>query len=323
MMKKVGLLQEAWNRLGTAQSFVLACHNNPDGDTLGSALALAHVLRREGKDVVVVSEDGVPRNYEFVPEYDTIVQSTERRDFDVGVLIDSEGVKRVGSAAEAILSGGLTACIDHHMPDAEFGDIRVVDSSASSTAEVVMALLEANSVHIDQIVATQLMVGLVNDTGAFRFANTSPTTFRAAARLSELGADAALITREVYESKSVPAMKLLGRALSSIETDRNMQVVWAYIKKSDLEELGATEADTDSVVNFVGYTRGPKVVILFREVQPDSIRISLRSREGVDVNRVARAFGGGGHEAAAGCTVNHPLEKTIKMVVDEALKWTG
>lgn len=305
-----------------ANSFVLACHQRPDGDTVGSALALAHVLRQHGKDVTVLCDDEVPENYWFMPEWETVATGTDRRDFDAGVLIDSEGLKRVGAAAEVVAGSTVTACIDHHIPEQEFGDIRVIDVHASSTAEVIVELLEANEVPIDRTAAVQLMAGLINDTGAFRFANTTPATFRTAARLAELGARASEIAREVYESRPLRAMKLLGRALESLEMDASGLVVWATVTLSDLDECGATDADTDSIVNHVGQVKGPRVAILFRETKPDVVRISLRSRDGVDVNRIARVFGGGGHEAAAGCHVNLPVEEAKKAVVGEVVKWT-
>jgi phosphoesterase RecJ-like protein len=321
MMKRTEDLRRAWARLTEGRSFVLACHQRPDGDALGSALALARVLRAMGKDATVVSEDGVPELCSFIPESETVVTGTDRRDFDVGVLVDSEGAKRVGSAADAVRSARVTACIDHHLPDGEFGEIRIVDSTASSTAELLLALLQANDVSVDSVVATQLMAGLVNDTGAFRFANTSPETFRAAAHLMELGASPSAVAREIYESKPMRAMKLLGRALESLQTDPSGSVVWAVITQSDLREFGATDADTDSVVNVVSQVKGPSVAILLRETEPRSIRISLRSRDGVDVNQIARAFGGGGHAAAAGCTIARPLDAAREAVVAEVLKW--
>lgn len=315
------LLKAAWARLNEANSIALACHQNPDGDTLGSALALAHVLRLRDKDVVVLCEDSIPENYHFVPEYELVVSSTDGRDFDIGMLIDCDGTKRVGAVADVIESAKTGGCIDHHVPESEFGEIRVSDHDASSTAELMLDFLEANDVQIDQAVATQLMTGIVNDTGAFRFPNTAPSTFRAAARLTELGADASMITRRVYECKPLRAMKLLGRALNGLQTDASGKIVWATITRADMDDLGATDADTDSVVNHVGWVKGPGVAILLRETKPDSIRISLRSRNGVDVNLVARAFGGGGHAAAAGCTIEASLDEAVKMVVGEVSKW--
>lgn len=321
-MMKTAPLRDAWARLIDHHSFVIACHENPDGDALGSALGLAHVLRQQGKDVTVVCEGGLGENYRFIPEQETLVEKTDRRDFEVGVLVDCEGLKRAGSAADAVSSAPTAACIDHHIPDDSFGDIRVVDQTAASTAELVLRLLEANGVPVDEVVATQLMTGLINDTGGFRFANTTAATFQAAARLTELGASPSAIAREVYETRSSAALKLLGRALTSLQTDANGQVAWATIEKRDLEQLGAGDADTDGIVNFVGHTRGARVAILFRELGDAEIRVSLRSRDGFDVNRVARVFDGGGHTAAAGCTLKVSLDEARKAVLNEVRRWT-
>ncbi|MEN6357779.1 MAG: bifunctional oligoribonuclease/PAP phosphatase NrnA [Armatimonadota bacterium] len=320
MMTK-NTLKDAWRRLAKGKSFVLACHQRPDGDTLGSALALAHILRRMDKDVVVLAEDGVPDNYTFIPESDTILTQTDRRDFDIGVLIDSEGLKRIGTASEAVSSAKETACIDHHVPNGGFGDIRVADRTLSSTAEVMAEFFDANEVEVDQIAATQLLTGLIADTGAFRFANTTARTFEIAAHLQSLGAQPSVIAREVYESRPLRSARLLGRALTSLETDESGRVVWASITQKDLDDLGATDADTDSIVNQVAAVKGPKVAILFRETKPDSIRISLRSRDGVDVNQIAKVFDGGGHVAAAGCHYDGSLEDARKAIVAEVLRW--
>lgn len=323
MTNRTELLKEAWRQLLAHSSFILACHQRPDGDTLGSALALAHVLRLHAKDVVVIAEDGVPENYQFIPESETVDRFTDRRDFDVGMLVDSEGVKRVGSAADAVTSAKLNACVDHHIQISDFGEIRVIDEDASSTAEVIFELLEVNGVHIDVAAATQLLTGLIADTGAFRFANTGPRTFHIAAHLTDIGAKPSVIAREVFDNRPMRALKLLGRALSSLETDPSGVVVWAKITARDLEELGATDEDTDGIVNNVTKVRGPKVALLFREIGHNAIRVSLRSQGGmVDVNQIANKFEGGGHVAAAGCTVHAPLDEAVKRVVEEVLKWT-
>lgn len=315
-------LNKAWQELLQGQSYAIACHLRPDGDVLGSALALAHVLESLGRDVVVIAEDGVPENYTFIPGSGKVVTRTDRRDFDFGILVDSEATKRVGEAAAEVLnSASKKACIDHHVPNGEWGDVRVVDSSASATAVVLYELFSANNIPIDRDCATQLMSALVADTGGFRFGNTNARAFEIAAHLTELGAEPSTIYRMIFDSKPVRAVKLLGRALASLQYDENGRVVWAQITRRDLEELNATDADTDSIVHHVGSVKSAQVAILFRENKPDSVRISLRSRGGYDVDRVARVFGGGGHKAAAGCTVHAPLKEAQKMVVDEVLKW--
>lgn len=321
MRKKTEALRQAWARLIEADSFVLACHQRPDADALGSALALARALRQMGREAVVVAEDGVPENFEFLPDSETVVAITERRDFGAGILVDAEGIKRAGTAGDAVAAAGITACIDHHLPDGAFGEIRIVDTTSASTAEIVFALLRANDVPIDREMAMQLMAGIVNDTGAFRFPNTGPDTLTTAAYLSDLGASPSVAAREIYESKPMRVLKLQGRALDSLRTDPSGSVAWAVVRLSDMREFGATDADTDGIVGVVGQIKGPRVVILFREARPDSIRISLRSRDGVDVNQIARVFGGGGHAAAAGCHVDLPIDEAQKVVVDEVLKW--
>jgi len=320
-MSRTEHLRNAWSRLMASRSFILACHQRADGDCLGAALALARALRSLGKDVVVVSEDGVPDNYAFLPGSESVVKSTHRRDFDAGILIDCEGLKRVGAAAEAVKAAKLHACIDHHIPDNGFGEVRVVDSEASSSAEVVLELLDANELTIDRDAAVLLLAGVIADTGNFKFSNTSAQTLRSAARLVELGARPTEIARLIYESKPLRAMRLLGRALTSLESDESGRVAWARISHRDFLELGATDADTESIVNLVGWVRGPRVAVLFREIEPEVVRISLRSSDGVDVNEIARKFDGGGHAAAAGCTLKMPLCEAERRVLDEVLRW--
>ncbi len=314
-------LREAWQGLLDGQSYIIACHMRPDGDALGSALALAHTLRQFGKDVVVVCEDVVPENYAFIPESDSIVTATQRRDFDFGVLVDSEAPKRVGSAAEAVTRAAKTACIDHHVPNGAFGDVRAVDTGAGATAIVIYEMLKANEVELDVTLATQLMAALIADTGGFRFGNTDARSFEVAAELAKLGAEPSSIYRAIFDSKPITAGKLLGRALNSMKMDESGRVIWAEITQADLAELQATDADTDSIVNHIGAIKGPQVAILFRETKPGVVRTSLRSRGGYDVDRVARVFDGGGHKAASGCTVKAPLAEAEKMVIDEVLKW--
>lgn len=315
------ILNKAWQEMLQGQTYAIACHLRPDGDVLGSALALAHVLKSNGKDVTVIAEDGVPDNYAFIPGSESVVTHIDK-DFDYGILVDSEATKRVGEAAARVLnSAKKKACIDHHVPNGEWGDVRVVDASASATAVVLYEMFSANDIPIDRDCATQLMAALVADTGGFRFGNTNARAFEIAAHLTELGAEPSTIYRMIFDSKPVRAVKLLGRALGSLQCDDKGRVVWAEITRKDLDELRATDADTDSIVHHVGAVKSAQVAILFRETKPDSVRISLRSRGGYDVDRVARVFGGGGHKAAAGCTVHAPLKEAEKKVVDEVLKW--
>lgn len=303
------------------ESFVLACHVRPDGDCLGAALALARALKGLGKDVVVLSQDPVPDHYRFLPGSGTVLTETPRRDFAVGVLVDSDAPKRAGVASEAVLSAPLLARIDHHLSDENFGQVQIADTHVSSTSELIVELLGANDIPIDTETATLLLAGITFDTGGFRFPNASARTFEIASELAAIGASPSLIARQIFESRPLKSLKLLGRALSSMRSSEDGLIVSAEITHADYTELGADDADTEGVVNSVAAVKGPRVAILFREVEPGTVRASLRSRDGVDVNQVARMFEGGGHAAAAGCTVNGTLAEAETRVIEEVRRW--
>ncbi len=314
-------LKDAWSRLIEHDSFALACHVRPDGDCLGAALALSRVLVAMGKDVVVLSQDPVPEHYRFLPGSDAVLSETSRRDFAVGVLVDSDAPKRAGVCSEAVLSAPVLARIDHHLSTDDFGDIQIVSTEISSTSELVAEIFGANDIPIDGEIATLLLAGIIFDTGGFRYPNASARTFEIASHLAASGAKPAAIAREIFESRPLRAARILGRALSSMQSTEDGTIAWAEITQNDYAELKADDADTEGVVNTVAGVKGPRVAILFREVEPSAIRVSLRSRDGVDVNVVAKAFDGGGHAAAAGCTVYAPLAEAEKQVIDEVRRW--
>lgn len=314
-------LKDAWKRLTEGDSYVLACHVRPDGDCLGALLALARELRRIGKDVCALSIDGVPGNYAFLPDTEKISSATERRDFDIGVIVDADAPKRVGDSAETIASARTLARVDHHLSSEQFGDIQIISHSVSSTCELVALLFNANGIAIDQQTATLLLAGIIFDTGGFRYPNTSARTFHIASELVELGANSSNIAREVLENRPQRNLQLLGRALASLNVEANGAIACGRITARDYSELGCTDADSEGVVNSLAAVKGPKVVILFRETEPGTIRVSLRSRDGVDVNRVAQVFDGGGHAAAAGCTVHGSIEEAQARVIAEVRRW--
>lgn len=316
-------LRDAWSQLLARQSFVFACHVRPDGDCLGAALALARVLRGLGKDVTVISQDPVPDHYHFLPEFETVASATQRRDFDLGVIVDSDIPKRVGDSADAITSARESARVDHHLSSEDFGLIQIVDTAVSSTSELIIELFEANDIPIDETLATLLLAGIVFDTGGFRYPNASPRTFEIASQLAGLGASPSAIARSIFESRPLRSVKLLGRALSSMQASDDGLIVCATITCADYRELGADDSDTEGIVNSVAAVKGPKVAMLLREVEPGTIRVSLRARDGFDVNQVARAFDGGGHAAAAGCTLNGTLEDARSRLIEEVRRWMG
>ncbi|HLK60365.1 MAG TPA: bifunctional oligoribonuclease/PAP phosphatase NrnA [Chthonomonadaceae bacterium] len=309
-----------------AERIVLAGHVNPDGDTLGCILALTHAFRALGKEAIPLSTDGVPDIYRWLPGAEWVQTGTEHRDFDLAIVCDAGTMVRVGRSVVPVMeSAPVLMDIDHHVADGPFGQIRILDPGAAATAELVWQLIRTLSAATRRDLANReiadcLMTGLITDTGSFRYMNVTPLTFALAARLQRLGASPAPISELVFENRSYASIKLLGRALDSVQLSENRRVAWGHVTAHDFEQFQATDADTEGIVNHIRAIKGVQVGILFREVPGMKVRISLRAREGADVNKVANVFGGGGHKLAAGCSLEPPLDAVEKTVVSETLR---
>ncbi len=314
-------LSRAAEAIHRAQTIVMACHVSPDGDALGSMLGLALALIPLGKDLTLLSQDGVPAIYQFLPQVHLVQSSSECPRFDLAVVLDSGDFARIGDRVMPILSRAETLVdIDHHAIAGAFGDIQVLNTQSASTSEIVYALLQTMALPLTAQIAACLFTGVTTDTGSFRYQNVSSQTLRIAADLVEAGARPADISEQVFENKTFAATRILGHALSSLSATDDRRIVWAHITAHDFLALQATDEDTEGIVSPVRGVRGADVGILFREmVTADgtpSIRISLRSRPGINVALVAQQFGGGGHALAAGCTVALPLAEAECVVVD-------
>ena len=316
-------LAETVAAIGQSRSIVLACHVNPDGDALGSLLGLALALIPLGKNLVCLSQDGVPDILRFLPGAGMVVQTTDVSAFDLALVVDSGELARVGETVKPLIARAKRIVdIDHHVTAGAFGDIRVLDASAASTAEIVYALLQTLGTPITADIATCLFTGIITDTGSFRFQNVTPNTLRVAAKLLEAGAPPAHISEHVFDNRTFAATRLLGAALAALSQTPDGQIVWTQITAQDFRTIGATDQDTEGVVNYVRGVRGAEVGILFREMEAGPIRVSLRARESVNVAEIAARFGGGGHRMASGCTLDVPLgeaEEAVVKAVREAL----
>lgn len=322
-------IPEAAEAIEAAQRIVMACHVNPDGDALGSMLGLAHALSSLGKSLTLLSQDGVPEKYGFLPGVDLVRRTSDFPNFDLALVLDSGDLSRIGDHIRPIIGGARRVVdIDHHAVAGAFGDIRVLDHRAASTSEIVYALIAAMGIPLTPAIATCLFTGVITDTGSFRFQNVTPNTFRVAALLLEGGAPPAYVSENVFENRNFAATRLLGSALASLSQTVDGKIIWAHITTDDFAAAGATDEETEGVVTYVRGVRGANVGILFREIaavdgEETKIRVSLRSRENVNVAMIAQKFGGGGHRMASGCTLAMPLaeaESTMIAAVAEAMK---
>ncbi|NPV71276.1 MAG: bifunctional oligoribonuclease/PAP phosphatase NrnA [Firmicutes bacterium] len=300
--------------------FVLVPHVSPDGDSIGSCLALGLALVRRGKKAQVALDEAFPSRYGFLPGAVEVRPSSPKVGRYIVVTLDCTDLSRCGVRPELIQGASAIVNIDHHVSNSFFGDYQLVDSAASAVGEIVFDLLQELGWGITAGEATCLYTAIITDTGSFRFENTTSRCLEVCASLVRAGARPSRIAEEVYETASLPATVLLGKALSSLRLDDTGRVAWMTISAADFESAGASNEDTEGIVNYARMVEGVEVGVLFKELGDRQVRVALRSRRSVNVSRIASLFGGGGHPRAAGCTVAGSVEDAYSAVIPEVLR---
>jgi phosphoesterase RecJ-like protein len=300
--------------LGSAPESLITFHKRPDGDALGSALGLRLWLEERGATTRVVSADGVPDPYGFLPSADTVlVEEPPSLRADTVFVLDTPEPGRAAISEEALSGARRVVNIDHHPGNAGYGDVNLVDPTASSVALLVYELLaDLGGIGVDT--ASALYVGVMTDTGGFRFGNTDARTLNAAAALVDLGASPAGLANSVYGEQPLGRLRLLGLVLSSTETALGGKVAVSLLTEDMKRETGSTGEDIEGIASFGRLVGGVEVALLLRE-EGESVRASLRSKGRVDVNAVARRLGGGGHASAAGVALEGPLEAARERLI--------
>lgn len=300
-----------------ARSVVVCAHVNPDGDAIGAVLALTLALRERGIDAVPTLADtrDAPSTYSFLGGFELYRPNSELAAPDVFVALDTPAWARLGTAEPMARAAGSVIVIDHHCDDACFGALNLVDAEAPSTTSIVWRLLPELGVEPTPAIAAACYAGLMTDTGRFSYGNTTPRALRDAADMIEAGADARRLFTKVYESRTAPALALLGRVLSRITLANNNRVVYSWIAATDLAETGARAEETENIVDIVRQTGRVDAVVIFKQ-EVSGVKVSLRAKcPTLDVGAIARSLGGGGHFAAAGATVEMPLDQAIAAVL--------
>lgn len=317
---------EALEALAGAEALVLATHEHPDGDAIGSLLALGWLLDGLGKDVkVYVDSKDLPLPYEY-DWLDVSAVTTEIPDDLAGrvvVLLDCGNAERCSLVTPEALPANLVN-IDHHHDNTAFGAVNFVDSDASCTAEIVWELIGDLGAQLTPRVAEALYVGLVTDTGRFMYSNTDLRSHRMAEELLATGIDHNLIYRRIYERLPGPKLKLFARGLSAVQRPLDGALTVSFLTATDFEETGASSDHTEGIVDFLRAVDGTRVAALARELGPSAPgewRVSLRSSDGtVDVSRIAREGGGGGHAAAAGFRTAMNPDELLPFLVEQVAK---
>lgn len=294
--------------------FMITSHIRPDGDGLGSGLALYWILRRLGKDVNVLLKDRVPPGYYVLPGADEVlVQPDVAENYDAAFVIECSDVERPGLPS---LKDQFVVNIDHHSTTIPFGDVNWIDSTAAAVGEMIYNLSKALGVEVTKEIAECLYTALLTDTGSFHFSNTTERTLKIASELVRRGVEPARISQALYYSYPFSRIKLLGLVLSKIERDESGRVAWVTMDRETMEEAGASEEDSDGIVNHALSIDEVEAVAFFKEFTEGVYRVSLRSKGKCNVARVAEQFGGGGHRNAAGCRIEDDFEGVRRRVIE-------
>lgn len=302
------------------QRFAVLSHVRPDGDALGSTLALALSLKELGKEVRAWNEDGMLEKYGFVAQADLLTKPPAApEDFDVAIALDTAVQNRLGTTAGAIKSAKLWINVDHHPSNPGYGDLVHIDSSAPATGQILFELITSQNLPMTPAIAENLYVAISTDTGSFQYSNTTARTFEIAAELVKCGVDVGRVSQLLYENFPRRRVELLRELLETMQFACEGKLAWFSLSQATARKLGVLPEDNEGLIDHLRAIEGVIVAIFFEELADGKVRVSMRSKnKAVDVCAICQSFGGGGHVLAAGARVRGGLEEVVKKVVEQS-----
>jgi phosphoesterase RecJ-like protein len=308
---------------------VLTTHLNPDADGIGCELALASYLRGKGKQVTILNHSETPDNLKFLDPLGLILHFDAQRHAglisgaDLLCVLDTNHPDRLGGLKPHVIeSKARKVCIDHHLEPAEFADLYILDELSTATGEMLYRIfcsLDGNS--LSREIAVPLYAAIMTDTGSFRYPKTDPEVHRVVAHLIECGADPVEIYQNIYDQGTPGRLRLLGRMLAELQTDSDGRIAYLTLTRQMFSETGTAESETDAFVSYALAIHGVQIGLLFTELDRETVKISLRSKGDIWINKLAKEFGGNGHKHAAGARVhNATLSDTIPKVLTNTRK---
>ena len=322
-----------WHRFAevvrSASKIILTLHHRPDGDCIGSALAMRHILLTLGKEVRIIAPHKVPPTLAFLDPHGYVTALEDMTDedtrwlhtADLFFILDTSSWAQLGDMAIHFReSSAKKIVLDHHVKGDDIGAETFIDSNADATGSLVVQVADALGVPISAEIAEPAFVAMTTDTGWFRFSNVTAETFRTAGRLVGAGVLPDAMYRELYEQESLGRVRLIGRTLSKTESYVDGQFLLTWILLDDFETAGAISSDSEDIINMLLQVRGSKMAVLISELKDKTFKISFRSRCSVDCSVLAAQFGGGGHKKAAGASLNPPFEHVKQAMIDAVTK---
>lgn len=315
-------VNEIFNLINSSYKICIAGHKAPDGDCIGSVMALYHFLKPFNKNVSVFIDGLIPYNYKVFVDENIIAKDYNSEEFDILFVLDCSDSKRLGKFEEALKNSKKTIVIDHHKTNEGFGDINIIDSEMSSTGELLYDILKISGMDISYETAVSIYIAILTDTGKFSYSNTTSHTHKKVAELIEIGLDVAKIDNIIYNSKPSNIVRAFIDCINGIELYYNNKFGITSITKDILNRNNAEMADIDGVVEYIREIKEVEVSCVLKENE-DNTKVSLRSKNNVDVSTISAKYGGGGHSKAAGFEVNENIENTKKILIEEFKKILG
>ena len=316
------MTQSTFTQIGAAirehQRFAILSHVRPDGDALGSQLALALSLQQLGKEVTVWNEDGLLEKYSFLPGGDRLSQPpSEPQDFEVAFALDTATQSRLGTAGEAVRSAQVWINIDHHPSNPGYGDLVYIDPTSPATGQILFELIKSERLPMDPAIAENLFVAISTDTGSFQYPNTTARTFEIGAELVKGGVNVGRISQLLYENYPRRRTELLRELLGTMRFDANGQIASFALSLEMIATLGVKAEDNEGLIDHLRAIHGVIVAVFFEELIEGKVRVSMRSKsEDVNVSAICQKFGGGGHTLAAGARVRGTLAEVQQKLLE-------
>lgn len=322
-MNKEKIKKDIIKVLKKENNFLITSHQSPDGDAIGSTLALGTALKNLGKKVILLSEKNMPSSSYYLPKIKNITYNLSKKNLSDFVIIALEcsDLKRIpNNLGEKINSFKFTINIDHHLDNSNFGNLNLVDKKASAVAEIIYELLKMLKAKITKEIATSLYYAIITDTGNFKFYNTTSKTLKIASSLVKYGASAGEISEFSFNNIPLSKLQFIGYLLNQIKTEKEGKIAYISISKEMYKNKNGGNTTPSEILNFLNMLSELKVGILFKEEKKDKIRVSLRSRGKIDIRKIATKFSGGGHLNAAGCIIKDTLLNAENAIINEVKK---
>ncbi|MBU0570850.1 MAG: bifunctional oligoribonuclease/PAP phosphatase NrnA [Candidatus Omnitrophica bacterium] len=307
-------------------NFIITSHVKPEGDSIGSQLAMLYLLAKIGKKAVIVDQDAVPDNLRFLPGVKNINYELPMGYHpEVVVFLDCPIRERAGSVERCLDEAMVIINIDHHVSNEYYGDVNWVESGMSSVGEMAYHLIKRVGVEMDDAIRRVIYTAIITDTGMFNYDNASGMTHRVVGELIDAGVSPRIMHGEIFEQKPVASIKMLGKVLMTVETEEDSRIAYITLTREMLTEEGLDGVSTEEFINYPRSIKGVEIAVFFNEAMwgPGAVNISFRANGNVDVNRIASLFGGGGHKKAAGCFLKCGMGEAKDKVLAEVRKALG